>query len=434
MSTKEFPVKSLWLPLKWLPLLSLLAVAGLGPATSAGADDEKPLPYKIEVVEGVDVKTDLFAVRSMNPTSGTNKSCLAVGAGGVMLRSDDGGKKWKVLKTNTTADLHDVRFANINLGVAVGEGGKYPIPGDQIPGVLSVLDPEKGTHILVGEYPWSTILRTVDGGKTWTRIQAPTNFSITGVMWMDGGKRALAITGDFQRDPPGNGSIMCSEDTGLTWRVLYNVGCPLRGITIMPDNTGLVVGWAARKPEAVNTRTGIKKLADLTKKDKDDMPVDFRRRVTIPDGWNVSAMALGPPQLHLKTDSVAADAITVKEGAPIFGVQITPDRAWVVGELGMLSTANKKNRKWGDWTDYAVDEKSKVNFRAIAFKEREMINGLVVGEGGVVLGTVDSGKTWKRIESGTDKALHGLMWHAEGAVIIGAEGTILRVSIEKPSK
>jgi photosystem II stability/assembly factor-like uncharacterized protein len=434
-------VKSLWLPLKWLPLCALLVLIGLGAAAGADKDkdkdkdkDDTPLPFKVEVVENVGVTEDLHAVRATDPKSSFNKGCIAVGVGGVMIRSDDGGKKWRKVKSNTTADLHDVRFLNTSVALAVGEGGKYPAPENKLPPGLTILDPIKGEHIIEGAHPWSTIMRTADGGKTWTRIKAPTNLSLTGVMWDNTGKRALAISGDFIKEKPGDGSILVSEDSGVSWKVLYNVGCPLRDIRILPDNTGLVVGWAAVKPDRVGTRMGFKKIADLTDQDKKDMPADLRRLVSIPDGWNTSAVALGPPQLALKTDTVGADSITVKEGAPLFGVQITPDRGWVVGEAGLLAHADRKNKKWGEWTQYEVDEKSKVNFRGIAFKEAKMINGLVIGEGGVLLGTVDSGKTWKRIDTGTDKALHGLMWNTEGAVIVGAEGTVLRVIMEKEDK
>jgi len=64
----------------------------------------------------------------------------AVGAGGLVLKTADGGRTWHAQESGVESDLHDVKFLDEREGWAVGGGG--------------------------------TILRTADGGATW-RAETP---------------------------------------------------------------------------------------------------------------------------------------------------------------------------------------------------------------------------------------------------------------------
>jgi photosystem II stability/assembly factor-like uncharacterized protein len=65
----------------------------------------------------------LQAVSYTGATAGSPAPAVAVGFGGAIARSDDGGKTWVSRPSPTTADLYSVAFITTRRGVAVGAGG-----------------------------------------------------------------------------------------------------------------------------------------------------------------------------------------------------------------------------------------------------------------------------------------------------------------------
>jgi photosystem II stability/assembly factor-like uncharacterized protein len=404
--------------LKWLPFLTLLVLISAGPSGQA-ADEETP-PYKITPSEGLDTKVNL---QSVKPIDG-EKACILVGDAGMIARSDTGGRKWKIMKSDTTADLHDVRFRTPRLGVAVGEGGKYKSPEIKPPAGLYVIMKD-GRYIMDGDKPWSSILRTIDGGKTWTRIEAPTNMTLNGVSWLDDTK-VIAVFADFQAETPHDGCLASSDDAGKTWKVFYHLGTPVRAITIGPDRTGWIVGYPTKGDQRILLGGGRPKLLkELTDAEKKQLTADILRGLGLPAGINATSIALGDPRKGLIRENVAADGLTVEGTSAINHANMVGNRAWIVGEVGYVGTSDRKGKKWLPFKAVDVGEKNKVNFHAVAFKDEK--TGLIVGDAGCAILTVDGGKTWKRLETGTDKTLTSAVWIDKGAVIVGHEGTVLRM-------
>jgi photosystem II stability/assembly factor-like uncharacterized protein len=67
----------------------------------------------------------------------------AVGAGGTVLSTADGGRTWRRQQSDTDADLADVKFLDAREGWAVGANG--------------------------------TIIHTTDGGATWSNVASGTS-------------------------------------------------------------------------------------------------------------------------------------------------------------------------------------------------------------------------------------------------------------------
>ncbi len=89
------------------------------------------------------------------------KHGCAVGDGGAILVTSDGGKKWTLCKKVTDKALYGVCLVDKKKGWAVGEGG--------------------------------TILKTTDGGKTWKKDSSPVKETLYGLHADKKGKTLIAV-------------------------------------------------------------------------------------------------------------------------------------------------------------------------------------------------------------------------------------------------
>jgi photosystem II stability/assembly factor-like uncharacterized protein len=103
----------------------------------------------------------------------------AVGLGGTVLKTADGGTKWTVQQVGAQADLTGVFFSDATHGWIVGSGG--------------------------------TILKTTDGGATWSALP-PTNSRVTAVDFVNPTVGWALIS-----DVTGTSSILKTTDGGTTW-------------------------------------------------------------------------------------------------------------------------------------------------------------------------------------------------------------------------
>lgn len=112
----------------------------------------------------------------------------AVGNGGVVLRTTNGGQTWSTQPSGTTANLSNVRFVDANNGW------------------------------ILGTDPPSTpmALKTQNGGSSWTRVDLPPNMG--GSPPADAGYKALAVASANTVWIGGNfGSLLRTQDGGLSW-------------------------------------------------------------------------------------------------------------------------------------------------------------------------------------------------------------------------
>src|SRR6266849_4341008 len=156
---------------------------------------------------------------------------VAVGDAGTILRTDDGGATWTPQSSGTTQSLNGVSFVDANTGTAVG-GSLFSV-----------------SRNLGG----GTILRTTDGGATWTP-QASAFFSsvpgrftfLLGVSFVDA-NTGTAVGEIFQGSSvPPAGIILRTTDGGATWTFQFRSPRPLRGVSFGDANTGTAVGFSGR--------------------------------------------------------------------------------------------------------------------------------------------------------------------------------------------
>lgn len=157
-----------------------------------------------------------------------DRHAVAVGNQGVILRTEDGGAYWTLVPAPTSSvanKLIRVRALADGRAVAVGEMGALLGSRDQ-GRTWQRLAPERdvGFNALaaVGEHIWvvgegGTIQFSPDGGTTWRTQRAPTKRSLTGVAFVDD-RRGVAVGLD--------GTVLSTDNGGLDWndRSIEGVG------------------------------------------------------------------------------------------------------------------------------------------------------------------------------------------------------------------
>lgn len=141
-----------------------------------------------------------------------------VDGGGQILKTTNGGLSWTQQYYNSAHYFRSVEFFDENIGFA---------------GTLSNGNPN------------ATLLKTIDGGQTWTDISSNLSVNVPGICGMHmQDENTIFITGVFY----GSAYIMKSEDQGDTW-TYSNMGNLCNGLVdifFKDENIGFAVGQSAQ--------------------------------------------------------------------------------------------------------------------------------------------------------------------------------------------
>ncbi len=150
------------------------------------------------------VTTDL---NSVSFPEGTQVG-YAVGEGGVILKTTDGGTSWVPQTSGTERGLYAVSFENNSTGVAVGKSG--------------------------------TAIRTADGGATWDTMSVGATTSLVAAQFV--GTAGIAYTATY--DPAGGSTLYKTTDAGASWQPLSLPGSGEQAncLSFAGESIGLVAG------------------------------------------------------------------------------------------------------------------------------------------------------------------------------------------------
>ena len=185
---------------QWLPivLLGLLVLSTIRPLASAIARTGTTHRWRVTASLGTGITTN-------DATFVDALSGWAVGNGGTLLATRNGGASWVQVVVGATDDLRHVRFADTRRGYAVG-----------------------GT----------ALLSTTDGGASWQRITSPTLPGGLGDLAAPSMATLVALAA-----PAGSASgIWVSADDGGSWRQSFAVPSGLALSQLL--FTGPASGWA----------------------------------------------------------------------------------------------------------------------------------------------------------------------------------------------
>ncbi|MEW6207891.1 MAG: YCF48-related protein [Acidobacteriota bacterium] len=165
----------------------------------------------------------------------------AAGAGGLLLRTTNGGETWEQIETGRVEAFWSVRFLGPDRGWAVGEDGIIVATSDggsswtkQNGGTSRVLlglaISPSGKMVAVGEA--GTILHSEDG-MSWAAVRSPTTETLN----------AVAAAGDVFWAVGSKGATLSSRDGGRGWAMAQAVSSrDLTAIDLATPTRGIAVG------------------------------------------------------------------------------------------------------------------------------------------------------------------------------------------------
>lgn len=226
------------------------------------------------------------------------------------------------------------------------------------------------------------IIRTTDGGKNWEKLKAPTHSELHAAHFFNSQVGYIAGRekfGDKVTDEVwGNMEILCTKSSGEEWRICYK----------------------EKKPSSVF-------------------------RITTPS--ESEALIVLDGNRLIRTDNQGATWHLVDlHGKKVSSVALTRDGAlWIVGNNGSFEHSDDRGRTWQHMRTFDVNANN-TNWWDVAFNQAGA--GIAVGESGLLAATLDSGKTWKMLDSNIRDHLRAVYLQDNYAIILG-EKNIYTVTI-----
>ena len=316
----------------------------------------------------------------------------AVGGRSTLLLTTDGGKSWTAARRRPVEDalLRDVHFTDAQTGWLVCERNIYQLRTED----------EKR----------SFLLKTTDGGETWTRVEVMAAEA-------DGGARLIRVVfADGERGWVFGemGALFATENGGETWtRQRVPTRHLLLGGAFLSREQGWLVGAGTtflQTPDGGETW----RVGQL------EVPVEpvvgaTRSRYAASAVSNDSAGTAGSAQTGAASNAIAA-AVSVRLSAVSF---VNARRGWAVGNRGRIYMTSNGGRTWRAQRSNVSADLSDVKF----FDELE---GWAVGANGTVLHTTDGGINWRTEPSGTTHPLERLSFAGPTrGWAVGFGGTII---------
>ncbi|MBG6234754.1 photosystem II stability/assembly factor-like uncharacterized protein [Pedobacter sp. CAN_A7] len=273
---------------------------------------------------------------------------LIVGDMGLIRRSSDGGRKWSIIKTRTTANLRAISIIDDHTSIAVGDSG--------------------------------IVMRTADSGLTWSRIKNTTSLTLYDVDFSADGRVGIAAGA--------KGAGLRSFNRGLTWEA-YDTGWQYEV-------------WSVRITIDKNIYVAGAEFSLLTEKKKEWFDLfSATQSDKFGGGTLTSVFTRGNDNIWISS-SYGALVHTKDAGKTWKKVQITDYRirsiwfnnqltiGWVVTDQGEIFKSTDGGNTWD--VNFSM-QGAPIVFKKITFTE-DGRTGRVVGSNGTYLVTTDGGLHW----------------------------------------
>jgi len=292
------------------------------------------------------IKADIL--RSIAPASAENIWC--VGPDGVVCQSSDGGQTWSPVDIGVEADFQDVSFADASNGWILAriapQGGR------------------RGGEFGGGGEVTGVILKTSDGGKTWSEQVRGPEYPVASISVVDSQNAYMCGSGGIAFGTTDGGGQWTQQDTQVAWDIA--------DIAFVNAMTGWAVGWTGL---AIRTNDGGATWTRLTTYTSYDLN----------------------------------------------GVYFVNDKkGWAVGNYGIILTTDDGGDTWHTQRCYSYSNLNEVYFA-------DASRGWIVGDSGTIFVTADGGKTWDALSLPTRANLYDIKKAADGSLwVTGEWGTVIK--------
>ena len=209
------------------------------------------------------VTNTLLDVKFVNDTHG-----WAVGEGGVIIATTDGGKTWNSQSSGYELTLRGVDFTDESNGWVVGQlglilntddGGKtWTVQGKDAALGQNLIrvhfDSASDGRIVTERGSFS--LRTTDGGKTWSRRFFENTLPRSDVFFLDERRGWVSFR---------SGAVFSTADGGESWELLKGINgveIGTNSVFFLDDRNGWIAGWRGKAKGASSGVEFVKYLTD----------------------------------------------------------------------------------------------------------------------------------------------------------------------------
>lgn len=263
-----------------------------------------------------------------------------------------------------------------------------------------------------------TIMRSGDGGQTWSRVPVPTEADLNSIAILDA-KTAVAVGS--------SGNILRSVDGGLTWeKSVSPTSETLNAVAPISGGGAVAVGWHGT---IITTADGGKTW--VSSFSSNDRSLNFEAVDFTPDGTGMAVSSTG--RVYKTTNGADWQQLTLPDAdLKLFTVDLyDPYTAFIAGNIEQEKayafggkTVILKTPDGGKGWEFGPRSWD-ADLLAIHFIDSQ--NALTAGWDGVMLRTGDSGQTWAAMVSQTNQALRAIALADAGTVFAVGDGqTIIR--------
>lgn len=340
-----------------------------------------------------------------------------------LLKTTNGGSSWFSATLNPNITLKDVKFINNQIGIVVGG------------------------YATVGH-----ILRTTDGGNTWSNIINNNQWGFTGLFFRD--SNTGFATGY-------SGTLLKTTDAGISWtNISFNTYNNLYKGVFFDSNNGIIVGEGGLIYKTTDGGNNWNKVTTGT--DKFLYSSSFLN--------NSFGMVGGDGGVVLKTTnggvSWSEKNVILPSNPAITDIHIFDNNnAYAVGSFGFHHRTTDGGETWnsnsglsandllrlifmndsigfavGYWGTVIKTTNSGINWifanagisNSILLFDADFLdanNGFICGSNGTILKTTDGGSSWSSLNSGTTEWLRGIdFWDTNLGLAVGDNRLILRTT------
>jgi spore coat protein H len=252
---------------------------------------------------------------------------------------------------------------------------------------------------IVGEH--GTILRTTDGGSTWSEHAIGFNLSFAKLFALS--PETVFVIGNY-------GSLYTSVDAGESWsQVTLGTTRNLRDIDFYGGTTGWIVGDGV---SALTTDGGTNWQSIVI----DSTEIFYSGALL---GPNSAIVATATDLLSTTTGgTIWQEEIALPPGKHIFTIHSNGASLWAAGDSGLVLFRGSSNT----WNDISISEKITIRDLAII----DTVTLYAAGDNGTIYFTTDNGTQWYKQYTADSHDLYGMFFTDRShGFAVGNGGTIL---------